>query len=209
MTLDELERWLALQIVGRYHAEVHSALLLPPRTAWNDAVAARVDPLRLPHDPDRFCRDFLPFNERCIRRDGLHLFGIRYWDDVLSPLAGRSARQVRVKFDPRDLSCVYVEQEDGSVWPVRFAALDRPPITLGEHRLARAALRERGVRSVDENWFSTPSRSNGDCWKAPFSRPEACAAMWSEPNEHSPLAGDRPARRRPRLKTRPSSTCRP
>ncbi|CAK7261705.1 MULTISPECIES: transposase [unclassified Shinella] len=150
MTLDELERWLALQIVGRYHAEVHSALLLPPRTAWNDAVAARVDPLRLPHDPDRFLRDFLPFKERCIRRDGLHLFGIRYWDDVLSPLAGRSARQVRVKFDPRDLSCVYVEQEDGSVWPVRFAALDRPPITLGEHRLARAALRERGVRSVDE-----------------------------------------------------------
>lgn len=150
MTLDELERWLALQIVGRYHADVHSALLLPPRTAWNDAVAARVHPLRLPHDPDQFLRDFLPYKERSIRRDGLHLFGIRYWDDVLSPLAGRSARQARVKFDPRDLSCVYVEQEDGSVWPVRFAALDRPPITLGEHRLARAALRERGVRSVDE-----------------------------------------------------------
>lgn len=150
MTLDELERWLALQIVGRYHADVHSALLLPPRTAWNDAVAARVHPLRLPHDPDQFLRDFLPYKERSIRRDGLHLFGIRYWDDILSPLAGRSAHQARVKFDPRDLSFVYVEQEDGSVWPVRFAALDRPPITLGEHCLARAALRERGVRSVDE-----------------------------------------------------------
>ncbi|NTF72591.1 Mu transposase C-terminal domain-containing protein [Rhizobium rhizogenes] len=151
MTLDELERWLTLQIIGRYHAEVHSALLLPPRTAWDDAVAARSLPLRLPHDPERFLRDFLPYEERCIRRDGLHLFGIRYWDDVLSPLAGRSLRQVRVKYDPRDLSCVYVEQEDGSIWPVRFAALDRPPITLGEHRLARAALRARGVRAVDEH----------------------------------------------------------
>lgn len=60
MTLDELERWLALQIVGRYHADVHSALLLLPRTAWNDAVAARVHPLCLPHDPDQFLRDFLP-----------------------------------------------------------------------------------------------------------------------------------------------------
>ncbi|MFJ6327856.1 MULTISPECIES: Mu transposase C-terminal domain-containing protein [unclassified Rhizobium] len=151
MTLDELERWMALQIVGRYHAEVHRALLLPPRTAWDDAVAARSRPLRLPHDPERFLRDFLPYEERCIRRDGLHLFGIRYWDDVLSPLAGRSSRQVRVKYDPRDLSLVYVEQADGSIWPVRFAALDRPPITLGEHRLARAALRARGVRAVDEH----------------------------------------------------------
>lgn len=26
--------------------------------------------------------------ERSIRRDGLHLFGLRYWDDVLSPWAG-------------------------------------------------------------------------------------------------------------------------
>lgn len=151
MTLDELERWLALQIVGRYHADVHSTLLLPPRTAWDDAVAARSQPLRLPHDHEQFLRDFLPYEERCIRRDGLHLFGIRYWDDVLSPLAGRSSRQVRVRYDPRDLSCVYVEQPDGSTWPVRFAALDRPPITLGEHRLARAALRARGASSVDEH----------------------------------------------------------
>lgn len=151
MTLDELEKWLALQIVGRYHAEVHSALLLPPRTAWDDAAAARSHPLRVPHDPEQFLLDFLPYEERNIRRDGLHLFGIRYWDDILSPLAGRSSRQVRVKYDPRDLSCVYVEQADGSIWPVRFAALDRPPITLGEHRLARAALKARGVRAVDEH----------------------------------------------------------
>ncbi|MBB3428314.1 putative transposase [Rhizobium sp. BK312] len=151
MTLDELEKWLALQIVGRYHADVHSALLLPPRAAWEDAKAARPQPLRLPHDPERFLLDFLPYEERSIRRDGLHLFGIRYWDDVLSPLAGRSLRPARVKYDPRDLSCVYLEQEDGSIWPVRFAALDRPPITLGEHRLARAALRARGAAAVDEH----------------------------------------------------------
>jgi putative transposase len=50
MTLDELERWLALQIVGRYHAEVHGSLLLPPIAAWRDAVAARRQPLRFPHD---------------------------------------------------------------------------------------------------------------------------------------------------------------
>ena len=90
MTLDELERWLALQIVGRYHAEVHGSLLLPPGAAWGDAVAARREPLRFPHDEAQFLYDFLPFEERRIRRDGVRLFGLRYWDDVLSPWAGRT-----------------------------------------------------------------------------------------------------------------------
>ncbi|RUW57356.1 transposase, partial [Mesorhizobium sp. M4B.F.Ca.ET.049.02.1.2] len=143
MTLDELEEWLSLQIVGRYHAEIHSSLQLPPISAWDDTVAARRHPLRLPHDRERFLQDFLPFEERSIRRDGVHLFGLHYWDDVLSPWAGRSARKMRVRYDPRDLSCVFVEGPDGTNWPVRFADLRRPRITLGEHRMARAALKER------------------------------------------------------------------
>ncbi|WP_192355559.1 Mu transposase C-terminal domain-containing protein [Mesorhizobium mediterraneum] len=150
MTLDELEGWLALQIVGRYHADIHSSLHLPPITMWNDVVAARPEPLRLPHDADRFLQDFLPFEERSIRRDGVHLFGLRYWDDVLSPWAGRFPRRMRVRYDPRDLSCVFVEGPDGTNWPVRFADLRRPRITLGEHRIARAELKERGVKAVDE-----------------------------------------------------------
>ena len=80
----------------------------------------------------------------------LHLFGLRYWDDILSPWAGRLDRRLRVKYDPRDLSCVFVEGPDGVHWPVRFADLRRPRITLGEHRLAMAALRQRGVRLTDE-----------------------------------------------------------
>ena len=159
MTLDELEEWLTLQIVGRYHAEIHSSLHLPPISAWDDAVAARRHPLRLPHDRERFLQDFLPFEERSIRRDGVHLFGLRYWDDVLSPWAGRSARRMRVRYDPRDLSCVFVEGPDGTNWPVRFADLRRPRITLGEHRMARAELKERGVKAVDEQLiFDTVER---------------------------------------------------
>jgi putative transposase len=45
---------------------------------------------------------------------------------------------------------VFVEGPDGEHWPVRFADLRRPRITLGEHRMALSALRERGVRLVDE-----------------------------------------------------------
>ena len=150
MTLAELERWLALEIVGRYHAERHGTLGLPPVAAWHDAVARRPQPIRHPPDPDQFLLDFLPSVERTVRRDGLRLFGLRYWDDVLSPWAGRLRRPVRVIYDPRDLSRVFVHGPDDRHWPVRFANLGHPPITLGEHRAAQAALRERGIRLVDE-----------------------------------------------------------
>lgn len=155
MTLDELERWLTLEITGRYHADLHRSLGVPPRLAWDDGLADRPYALRLPHDPGQFLKDFLPFEERFVRRDGIHLFGLRYWDDVLSPWAGRGQR-VRVKYDPRDLSRVQVEGADGFVWTVHFADLRRPRITLGEHRLALAALRAKGVRAVNEELiFST------------------------------------------------------
>nr|WP_246713476.1 Mu transposase C-terminal domain-containing protein [Rhizobium sp. BK619] len=150
MTFDELERWLTLEIVGRYHADIHRALRIPPRLAWEDAILARHEPLRVPYDEHRFVLDFLPFEERVIRRDGLHLFGLKYWDDVLSPWTG-APDKMRVRYDPRDISCVFVDGPNGESWPVRFADLGRPRITLGEHRQAVAALRARGLQSVNEH----------------------------------------------------------
>ena len=133
MTLDELEQWFALEIT-RYHAERHRSLGIPPISAWAEAVQRRDTPLRHPYDPEGFRIDFLPVVERMVRRDGIHLFGLRYWDDVLSIWAGRKERQLRVSYDPRDLSTVFVRGPDGHRYPVRFADLRHPPITLAEHR---------------------------------------------------------------------------
>ncbi|PHR91922.1 MAG: transposase [Robiginitomaculum sp.] len=149
MTLDELERWLTLEIF-RYHSEIHSSLAIPPLAAWQDALARCTVPLRQPHDPASFRIDFLPSVERMVRRDGIHLFGLRYWDDVLSVWAGRHGRQLRVSYDPRDLSTVYVRTPDGTRYSVRFADLRHPPITLAEHRRAQTLLKERGLALVDE-----------------------------------------------------------
>lgn len=148
MTLDELERWMALEIT-RYHAR-HGALGIPPLAAWHEAVTRRVRPVRQPPDLTGFMIDFLPSVDRLMRRDGIHLFGLRYWDDILSIWAGRLDRPLRVSYDPRDLSTVFVRGPDGAQWPIRFADLCRPPITLSEHRRAQAALRERGLALVDE-----------------------------------------------------------
>tara|TARA_R110000850_G_scaffold123033_2_gene240948 strand:- start:380 stop:2023 length:1644 start_codon:yes stop_codon:yes gene_type:complete len=150
MTLDEVERWFALEIT-RYHTERHRSLGIPPVAAWQEAVQRRDTPLRHPYDPEGFRIDFLPGVERMVRRDGIHLFRLRYWDDVLSIWAGRQGRQLRVSYDPRDLSTVFVRGPDGQRYPVRFADLRHPPITLAEHRRAQTVLRERGRSLEDEN----------------------------------------------------------
>lgn len=153
MTLHELETWLALEITGSYHARLHSALETTPAGAW----AARTDEtnVRMPADLRQFLVDFLPSEQRVLQRDGLHLFHIRYWSDELRWLMGRDSRKFTLKYDPRDLSRIFVLTEERII-EARPADLTRPAITLWEHRAARRALREAGRRSVDEELiFST------------------------------------------------------
>ncbi|MCP3468481.1 hypothetical protein [Bradyrhizobium sp. CCGUVB23] len=73
MTLAELEVWLALEIVGVYHACVHRALAAPPNAVW----VAQIDAvsLRRPVDPRQFLIDFLPTERRVLQRESV--FGAR------------------------------------------------------------------------------------------------------------------------------------
>jgi putative transposase len=153
MTLRELETWLALEIVGVYHARAHRALAMPPNAAWSARIGAVA--MRHPPDPRQFLIDFLPAERRVLQRDGLHLFHIRYWSDELRRLMGRSPDKVTIKYDPRDLSRVFVKLAEGYV-EAHPADFTRPAIALWEHRAALAALRAAGRRAVDEELiFST------------------------------------------------------
>lgn len=147
MTLAELETWLALEITGSYHARIHSALETTPSAAWG--LRAGEPKVRVPADLRQFLVDFLPSEQRVLQRDGFHLFHIRYWSNELRWLMARESRKYTLKYDPRDLSRIFVLTEDGII-EARPADLTRPAITLWEHRAARRALREAGRRSVDE-----------------------------------------------------------
>ena len=151
MTLPELERWFALQ-VHVYHSTIHSSLKITPLAAWKQAVAARETPIRRISESNQhtFFLDLLPGERRKIRRDGIRLFNIHYWHNVLSPLAGRIGAPVLVKYDPRDLSTIYYQDEQGSYWPIPYRNLGAPPISLWEHRAAESALRARGRHSFNE-----------------------------------------------------------
>ncbi|MEQ8376582.1 MAG: Mu transposase C-terminal domain-containing protein [Hoeflea sp. D1-CHI-28] len=147
MTLAELETWLALEITGSYHAHIHSALETTPSAAWG--LRAGEPKVRMPADLRQFLVDFLPSEQRVLQRDGFHLFHIRYWSDELRWLMGQETRKYTLKYDPRDLSRIFVLTENGII-EARPADLTRPAITLWEHRAARRALREAGRHSVDE-----------------------------------------------------------
>jgi putative transposase len=91
--------------------------------------------IRRPEDARKFYIDFLPGETRLIRRDGIQLSGIHYWDNALSPFAGRSKQKYLVRYDPRDLSHLYVKDRTGGQYiTVPYRDISHPRITQEEHR---------------------------------------------------------------------------
>jgi putative transposase len=148
LTLREFERVLALEVLGPYHNDVHTALQRTPAAAWADWIAGGGQPM-VPADPAAFVQDFLPFEERVVGREGLRLFGIHYYDGALASLIGTGTK-LRVKYDPRDLGAVFAEMPGGGHLRVPYADFARPMITLWEHRQAVRTLRAEGRRTIDE-----------------------------------------------------------
>jgi putative transposase len=144
MTLDELEIWLIHQIAGIYHNTCHRSLRCTPITAWNEAVAKLSAPHRLPEDRDAFFRDFLPFRLRTVQRQGVSLFGITYSDGILSTLLAKPRQKFVVRYDPRDMSRVYLRDPDGVYWPIPYSDRRQPPVTLAEIRAASRRVRAAG-----------------------------------------------------------------
>jgi putative transposase len=154
MTIDEVERWLGHAIAGVYHRDLHRGIGTTPLAAWtrgvvgDSRVLGRGAPTAVT-DPRRFLIDFLPIERRLIRREGVSLHSIYYWADVLSTWVGHPDKMI-VRYDPRDLSRIYLQGPDGTYYDLSYRDLRRPPISLWEHRLALKRLREEGRAHVDE-----------------------------------------------------------
>jgi putative transposase len=93
--------------------------------------------------------DFLPLERRLIRRDGVSLHSIHYCSDVLRSWIGEPQKMI-VRYDPRDLSRIYLLAPDGNYYDIHYRDLRRPSISLWEHRLALKRLREEGRAVSDE-----------------------------------------------------------
>ena len=147
MTLSEFDNWFALEIC-RYNNGIHSSLGCTPVAKW-EALAAQMSS-DIPFDMDAFKVSFLPSEQRQVRRDGIHLFGIRYWSDVLAGHIGRKDGKVIVRYDPRDLSSIWVELAGGRCIKARYRNLEIPPVSLREYREAMQKGRALGRKVSNE-----------------------------------------------------------
>ncbi|WP_454858268.1 Mu transposase C-terminal domain-containing protein [Rhizobium binxianense] len=97
----------------------------------------------------RFWLTFLPEQERTLQPTGIHLFGLRYWSAALSADVGIANRRLLVKYDPRDMSRVFVRRPSGNFVEARYADLTLASITLHEALAARRTLLAKGRREVN------------------------------------------------------------
>ena len=74
---------------------------------------------------------------------------IRYWADVLPSIA-QPRESLLTRYDPRDLSRLWVLTPTKSYQAVPYADVRRPPITLAELRFAHAELRREAQESINE-----------------------------------------------------------
>lgn len=147
LTLAEFEDWLHLEIC-RYHNTPHRALGRTPLAAWSDLGGDTAG--RQVVDVDAFRSSFMPFEWRKLGRTGITLFEVRYWNDAFASLIGRGKEKVQVRFDPRNLSKIWVQVDDGRMIEARYRNLSHPEISLWESRLARKEWKEKHGGRIHE-----------------------------------------------------------
>ena len=150
LTLAELHQILARE-VSRYHKTRHDGIGMPPLTAWEKGwnVNGKIAAPRVPESGEHFLLAFLPGEQRVVTREGVGLFNLQYQAMELAPLVEPEKKRM-VRYDPRDLSRVYVEADAHHV-VARLLGPPVPPFSLWEHREVRRAQLEAGrTRHIDQ-----------------------------------------------------------
>ncbi len=164
MTLDALEKWFTLFILGVYHQDAHSGISgLPPLVKWKEGIYGSDTqlgtgiPARVP-DEKTLRLDFLPFFERTVQRYGIANRGIHYWHDALRRLVlardpdnAKLMRKFICRYDPRNLSRIWLYLPDDNQYiEVPYRDLTRPPISEWELKEAQRRLREKSLSATNE-----------------------------------------------------------
>lgn len=151
LTLNELERWLALA-VSHYHGSIHHGLNQTPASRWLEGIV-QFGNVPTITKPRAFLVDFLPVLRRQINRTGFLVDHIAYYSDVLKPwIANRNQLQkFIIRRNPLDLSRIWVlDPESKQYIEIPYRIISRPSLTLWEHKQAMEKLRAKGRSQVDE-----------------------------------------------------------
>lgn len=173
MTLDALEKWLTLYILGVYHQKTHAGNDgIPPIVQWERGIFGTETtkgtgiPMHVP-DETRLRIDFMPFMMRTVQEYGIRMMGISYWTDALRGYIhsmNQNARKLKQEFvcryDPRDLSKIWMYEPASERYiEIPYRDLSRPPISLWELKDAKRQLREESLSVTNEELiFKTVDR---------------------------------------------------
>lgn len=174
LTLSELESWLAAEIAGVYHCRKHRDLCRAPLTLWRKHM--RSDLLRMPLDCVNFRLSLLPDEEGALAEDGLHLFGRLYWSRALADDFAAGRRRIEARYDPRDLSRIFLRRPSGRFVKARemrrFEPLREDESDLGA--LAVAATSDRRAVTTRRESTIAPPFVSPLCEDAPSSDLDLC-----------------------------------
>lgn len=156
MTLQELDLWLATYFAGEYNNKIHSHTGLPPSVMWKKGFEDTPEKIglggpRICDDPQKLLIDFLPQDERKIKRTGIQFEYSYYWHDAMQYYLDRGdKRYFVIKYDPRDISSIwFLNPLDGTYYKARARDAAAMPVTLWDWKAQKSHLRQEGRDHLD------------------------------------------------------------
>ncbi|MCL6626412.1 MAG: DDE-type integrase/transposase/recombinase [Alicyclobacillus shizuokensis] len=112
LTLEDIRAILTMYITDIYHMTPHKGLPLDadtPITRYYDGLAKVSYPPFFTPEQEPFYRiELLPTTMKPYTRDGVRLNNVFYKLDTLSYLIEKQSTKYKVKYDPDDISCIYI-----------------------------------------------------------------------------------------------------
>lgn len=164
LTISELERLLMLYFCEVYHQRYHSGIYCSPMIKFEEGIFGSKTrpgsglPARIV-DEEKLKLDFLPFVERTVQEYGILTDHIYYYDDALrrwinATVPGKSKRKRKfiVRYDPKDLSCVwFYDPELEEYFQIPYRDSTHPVICRWELHVIKHKLIEEGRSEIDED----------------------------------------------------------
>ncbi len=172
LTFMELEKYIALYLVGRYHIKFHNGIKRSPIKKYEggilgDGVALGIGLPEPEKDPFRLRLDFLPLKTPTVQSNGITWDGITYYDPVLDPWIHakdpenpNEKRKFICRRDPRDISIIwFLDPEKDTYFKIPYRNCEHPSINLWELLEVKRQIKQEGWDEVDEELlFATYDR---------------------------------------------------